>query len=188
MKREIVTRIRAGGGARLERLEAHPVLPLVAGWDAEWPAVHVWSFDSGELRRLATVAGELAPYGDAVGWERYRRQPTVAWHPSQPLLLVVSEGTVRRWTPDGVSAMDGLPPAAAYRYLAFSPDGQTLWAFPSPEASQDRWRRPAMRSTWPREPSAQAGAGTPESPGTPAGAWCSRSRAIKGPPTASSPG
>jgi hypothetical protein len=36
--------------------------------------------------------------------------------------------------------MDGLPPAAAYRYLAFSPDGQTLWAFPSPEAMQDRWR------------------------------------------------
>lgn len=34
--------------------------------------------------------------------------------------------------------MDGLPPAAAYRYLAFSPDGQTLWAFPSPGAAQDR--------------------------------------------------
>ena len=66
--------------------------------------------------------------------------PTIAWHPDQPLLLVVNEGAVRRWTPDGVSAMDGLPAAAAYRYLAFSPDGQTLWAFPSPEAMQDRWR------------------------------------------------
>ena len=137
---EAVTRIRASDGARVERLEAHPVLPLVAGWDCECPAVRVWSFEAGELRELATVGGELAPYGDAIGWERFKRQPAVAWHPDQPLLLVVNEGAVQRWTPDGVSAMGGLPPAAAYRYLAFSPDGQTLWAFPSPEAMQDRWR------------------------------------------------
>ena len=124
----------------MERLEAHPAFPLVAGWDSECPAVRVWSFETGELRELATVGGELAPYGDAIGWERFKRQPAVAWHPDRPLLLVVNEGAVQRWTPDGVSAMDGLPPAAAYRYLAFSPDGQTLWAFPSPEAMQDRWR------------------------------------------------
>jgi hypothetical protein len=138
---ETVTRIRASGGARAERLEAHPALPLVAGWDFECPAVHVWSFEAGELRELATIGGELASYGDAIGWERFKREPAIAWHPDQPLLLVVNEGAVRRWTPEGVSAMDGLPPAAAYRYLAFSPDGQTLWAFPSPEAMQDRWRR-----------------------------------------------
>lgn len=137
---EAVTRIRASGGSRVERLEAHPALPLAAGWDSTCPAVHVWSFEAGELRELATVGGELAPYGDAIGWERFKREPTIAWHPDQPLLLVVNEGAVRRWTPDGVSAMDGLPAAAAYRYLAFSPDGQTLWAFPSPEAMQDRWR------------------------------------------------
>lgn len=137
---ETVTRTRASGGTRVERLEAHPALPLVAGWDSERPAVHVWSFEAGELRELATVGGELAPYGDAIGWKRRKREPAVAWHPDQPLLLVVNEGAVRRWTPEGISAMDRLPPAAAYRYLAFSPDGQTLWAFPSPEAMQDRWR------------------------------------------------
>jgi hypothetical protein len=137
---ETVARTRPGGGTRVERLEAHPALPLVAGWDAECPAVHVWSFEAGELRELATVGGELAPYGDAAGWARSKRKPAVAWHPDQPLLLVANEGAVRRWTPEGVSAMDGLPPAAAYRYLAFSPDGQTLWAFPSPEAMQDRWQ------------------------------------------------
>ena len=140
---ETVARTRAGDGARVERLEAHPALPLVAGWDSMRPAVHVWSFEAGELRELAIVGGEFAPYGDAVGWKRIRRKPSVAWHPEQPLLLVASEGAVRRWTPAGVSAMDGLPPAAAYRYLAFSPDGQTLWAFPSPEAKQDRWRSAA---------------------------------------------
>jgi hypothetical protein len=137
---ETVTRIRASGGARAERLEAHPALPLVAGWDFECPAVHVWSFEAGELRELATVGGELASYGEATGWDRFKREPAIAWHPGKPLLLVVNEGAVRRWTPDGVSPMDGLPPAAAYRYLAFSPDGQTLWAFPSPETMQDRWR------------------------------------------------
>jgi hypothetical protein len=45
----------------VERLEAHPTLPLIAGWDAERPAIHVWSFEAGELRELATVGGELAP-------------------------------------------------------------------------------------------------------------------------------
>jgi len=140
---ETVARIRAGGGARLERLEAHTVLPLVAGWDSERPAVHVWSFEAGELRELATVGGELAPYGDAIGWARFKREPAVAWHPDEPLLLVVNEGAVRRWTPEGVSAMDGLPLTAAYRCLAFSPDGRTLWASPSPKAMQDRWRRSA---------------------------------------------
>lgn len=137
---ETVARLRAGGAARVERLEAHPTLPLIAGWDAQRPAIHVWSFEAGELRELATVGGELAPYGEAVGWNRFKRKPTVAWHPDQPLLLVAREGEVRRWTPDGVRPVDGLPPVAAYRCLAFSPDGQTLWAFPSPEAMQDRWR------------------------------------------------
>jgi hypothetical protein len=120
-------------------LEVHPAFPLVAGWDSESPAVHVWSFEAGELRELATVGGELAPYGDAIGWERFKRRPTVAWRPDQPLLLVAIEGVVRRWTPEGVSAMDGLPVAAAYRYLAFSPDGQTLWAFPLHTASSPGW-------------------------------------------------
>lgn len=55
----------------------------------------------------------------------------MAWHPDQPLLLVAREGEVRQWTPDGVRPVDGLPPAAAYRCLAFSPDGQTLWARPA---------------------------------------------------------
>jgi hypothetical protein len=61
----------------------------------------------------------------------------VAWHPEQPLLLVAGEGAVVRWTPGGLSELEGVPSAASYRSLAFSPDGRTLWAAPSP----DGWAR-----------------------------------------------
>ena len=42
-----------------------------------------------------------------------------------------------RWTPAGVCEQGGLPPAAAYLNLAFSPDGRTLWASPSSRATDD---------------------------------------------------
>jgi hypothetical protein len=137
MAAEIVTRVRIDGGVRVEQLVCHPTLPLVAGLDSERPAVHVWEFGAGELRQRGTIGGDSAAYSDAPSWKR--RAPGVAWHPGQPLLLVTSEGAVVRWTPEGLSGMDGLPPAADYRYLAFSPDGQTLWAWPSPDAMEDEW-------------------------------------------------
>lgn len=128
---ETVARIRVRGGAHAERLVCHPRLPLVAGLDSERPAVHVWDCAAGELRKLGTTGAGSAVYGDAVGWERRQRVPAAAWHPDQPLLVVAAEGTVRRWTPAGFSRMGGMPRAAAYRSLAFSPDGGTLWASPS---------------------------------------------------------
>jgi hypothetical protein len=116
----------------------HPALPLAAGFDWERPAVRVWSYETGELRDLGTIGGDSAAYADTPTW-KLRQAPGVAWHPRQPVLLAASEGAVVRWTPEGVSRMDALRPAAAYRYLAFSPDGQTLWAWPSPDAMEDRW-------------------------------------------------
>jgi hypothetical protein len=46
---------------------------------------------------------------------------------------------VVRWIPAGVSELEGAPVAAAYRSLAFSPDGQTLWAAPSSGAEGNAW-------------------------------------------------
>jgi hypothetical protein len=36
--------------------------------------------------------------------------------------------------------MDGISTGAAYREIAFSPDGQVLWASPSPEAKETPWQ------------------------------------------------
>jgi hypothetical protein len=44
-----------------------------------------------------------------------------------------------RWTPAGLSRLEGLPPAAAYRSVAFSPDGHTLWASPSSGDEGSAW-------------------------------------------------
>ena len=43
------------------------------------------------------------------------------------------------WTPAGLSELEGLPPTAAYRSLAFSPDGHTLWASPSSGDEGNAW-------------------------------------------------
>jgi hypothetical protein len=134
---QTVRRVRVGSGAWAERLVRHPRLPLVAGLDSERPAVHVWACGAGELRELGTVGGGSPAYAGAYGRERMKRTPAVAWHPDQALLLVASEGAVTRWTPAGVRGQGGLPPAAAYRRLAFSPDGRTLWASPSSRAAND---------------------------------------------------
>jgi hypothetical protein len=134
---EVVTRIRIDGGVRVKQLVCHPTLPLVAGLDSDRPAVHVWEFRAGELHERGTIGGDSAAYADTPSWEQ--RPPSAAWHPDEPLLLVTSEGAVVRWTPEGLSRMDGLPPAAGYRCVAFSPDGQTLWAWPSPEAMENEF-------------------------------------------------
>jgi len=117
----------------------HPRLPLVAGLDSERPAVHVWDCGARKLNELATVGADSTVYGDAFGWERTERTPTAAWHPDQPLLVVAGEGRVQRWTPAGLSILEGLPPTAAYRTLAFSPDGQALWASPSSSDTDDKY-------------------------------------------------
>lgn len=136
---ETVARVQAGSGAPVERLVCHPRLPLVAGLDSGRPAVHVWDCGARQLDELGIVGGDSPVYGDAVSWERRQRTPAAAWHPDQPLLVVASEGAVVRWTPAGLSEQEGLPPAAAYRSLAFSPDGQTLWASPSSGGKETAW-------------------------------------------------
>ncbi|WP_212830597.1 hypothetical protein [Catellatospora sp. TT07R-123] len=63
----------------------------------------------------------------------------MAWHPYEPLLLVTGQQGVTSWTPDGVHPLAGVPAGAAYRDLAFSPDGRTLWASPSSIGGEDAW-------------------------------------------------
>ncbi|OIV35934.1 hypothetical protein BIV57_19045 [Mangrovactinospora gilvigrisea] len=113
---------------------AHPRLPLLAGLDAERPAVHLLSPapGGGAVRRITTVGGESEPYGDAFGWERYRRTPAAAWHPVEPVLVVSGEEYAVRLTPSGTEAAEGV--RAGCRDLAFHPDGRTLWVSPSAAA------------------------------------------------------
>jgi hypothetical protein len=129
-----------GSGASVEQLVCHPRLSLIAGLDSQRPAVHVWDCTAGELHELGTVGTDSTLYGDAIGWKRRKRTPAAVWHPDQPLLLVAGEATVARWTPAGVVELEGVPPAAAYRSLAFSPDGRTLWASPSSDADGYAWK------------------------------------------------
>ncbi|MBM9506574.1 hypothetical protein ITX44_18835 [Streptomyces sp. KK5PA1] len=117
----------------------HPRLPLVAGLDAERPAVHIWDCGAGQLRQLGSVGAESSVYGDAIGWDRMERTPAVAWHPHQPLLVVAGEDGVVQWTPAGLREPDGIPPTADYRSLVFSPDGRALWASPSSGDEGDAW-------------------------------------------------
>jgi hypothetical protein len=114
---------------------------LVAGLDSERPAVHVWDCEAGQLRQLGSVGAESAVYGDASGWDRFKRTPAVAWHPDEPLLVVAAEGRVVQWTPAGLGELENLPPTARYHSLAFSPNGQTLWASPSSGDEDSAWER-----------------------------------------------
>jgi WD40 repeat protein len=144
---EAVARTQIGAGVWVDQLLCHPRLPLIAGLDAGRPAVHVWDHSTGELREVGIIGSDSRAYGEghwmtprnpeiAAVSDRRERGPAIAWHPDQALLLVAGEGKVTRWTPDAVSAMDGLPPGAAYRAVAFSPDGQTVWASPSSDAQE----------------------------------------------------
>ncbi|MER6522409.1 WD40 repeat domain-containing protein [Streptomyces sp. NPDC001553] len=137
--REVVARGMVGGGRSFEQLRCHPRLPLVACSDSERPAVHIWDYGTGQLRELGSVCFTSNAYGDALGWERAERTPAVAWHPDQPLLVVAGEDGLRQWTPAGISEPEGAPAFATYRSLAFSPDGQTLWASPSFRDEGDGW-------------------------------------------------
>ncbi|MGW6832218.1 hypothetical protein ACWGCI_02205 [Streptomyces sp. NPDC054949] len=136
---EVVARGMVGGGRSFEQLRCHPRLPLVACSDSERPAVHIWDYGTGQLRELGSVCFTSNAYGDALGWEWAERTPAVAWHPDQPLLVVAGEDGLRQWTPAGISEPEGAPAFATYRSLAFSPDGQTLWASPSFRDEGDGW-------------------------------------------------
>ncbi|MFD9392975.1 hypothetical protein ACFWBB_20370 [Streptomyces sp. NPDC060000] len=65
----------------------------------------------------------------------------MTWHPELPLLVVAGEGKVVQWTPAGLAELENLPPTACYRSLAFSPNGQTLWASPSSDDEDNAWER-----------------------------------------------
>lgn len=46
-----------------------------------------------------------------------------------------------QWTPAGLGELENLPPTARYRSMAFSPNGQTLWASPSSGDEDSAWER-----------------------------------------------
>ncbi|WP_433077780.1 hypothetical protein ACQP1P_35465 [Dactylosporangium sp. CA-052675] len=131
---ETLARIRCG--ATLERLLCHPRLPLLAGWDTERPAIRIWGYGIGQLREIGAVGSDSAPY-DTVGYDRFRRTPSAAWHPDEPQLVVADGASTVCWTPAGTSRIDGVPPTEYHRDVAFSPDGQTLWL--SPAGGEQGW-------------------------------------------------
>ena len=66
----------------------------------------------------------------------------MAWHPEKPILVMASMGGgFVQWNPVGIREFEGLPPTASYRSLAFSPNGQTLWASPSWVDDHTSWER-----------------------------------------------
>lgn len=124
--------------ATVERLLCHPRLPLVAGWDADRPAIGIWEYATGQVRELGTVGADSAAYGDAIGYGRFKRTPSAAWHPVDPRLVVADGSSVVCWSHSGISAIDGVPPTEYHRNVAFSPDGRTLWL--SPAGGDDGWQ------------------------------------------------
>lgn len=107
----------------------HPALPLVVGEEHDRPVGHIWDFTGGQLREAGTFSAADSP----PSWWSL----AMSWEPGESLLLAAGQditgaaGSMARWTPAGVTGLDGLPSAARYRHLAFSPDGRALWASPS---------------------------------------------------------
>jgi len=98
-----------------ERLLAHPVLPLVAGLEAAGRTVRVWSWEGREPRELAVVELDNGS--------------SVSWHPREARLVVAGPVGLLEWTP--ATGFVTTQIRATYREVAFSPDGSTLWAWPS---------------------------------------------------------
>lgn len=125
-------------GSRFERLVPHPRLPWVAGLDAQRPAVQVWDVASSPPQRLTTIGTDQSTY-DGDGWRRDQRTPDVSWHPEQGVLVVTDERGLHTWGHAGSSAVGRLPHGVVYRWIEFSPDGRTLWAFPSSGDTDSAW-------------------------------------------------
>ena len=123
-------------GSFVERLVAHARLPLVAGLDSARPVIHIFQAGGAGLRQVGTVNAD-APEYPAKSWERYDRVPAIAWHPHEPKLLATGPAGLCEWTPQGTSVVPDAPSGAAYRHLAFSPDGSTLWASPSSSGEEE---------------------------------------------------
>src|SRR6266545_4790711 len=121
---KILARFLVGNGMPVERLLCHPQSPLVAAFDGERPAVHLFDCGQSDLRPLASIGAHAAAYGELDRWDRMLRDPFVAWNPVEPCLMAAIEGTVWCWSPAEVSEVTGLPPDAAYEELVFSPDGR----------------------------------------------------------------
>ncbi|RKE18101.1 WD40 repeat domain-containing protein [Streptomyces sp. TLI_171] len=118
----------AGDGSPVEQLTCHPRLPLVAGTAGGSRLVRIWDFSGGRLRELAHVDLGPEPAEHPTGHWPGQRLP-LAWHPEEALLYVTDGTGLTRWTPDGPSKVE--PSPAPYGHLAFSPDGDHLWASPS---------------------------------------------------------
>jgi hypothetical protein len=122
---------RVAGVPPVERLMCHPRLPLVAVLESQRPAVHVWECAGGRLREVGTLGAGSKSYSVDRLFRTWEQVPAVAWHPNQPLLAMSVGGQLSQWTPAGGSDLEGVPTGAAYRFLAYSPDGRALWASPS---------------------------------------------------------
>jgi WD40-like Beta Propeller Repeat len=109
----------------VDRLLAHPRLPLVAGLEADRPMVHVWDCGAGTPRELAVVGSEAY---DREQWDWENQIPDFAWHPHEARLVMTGAAELRQWTADGLSLVDAPPNGPPYCYVAFSPDGRTVWA------------------------------------------------------------
>jgi WD40 repeat protein len=99
--------------------------------------VHIWSLPPGEPRQVATLGAESDPYDPDRPWDDRLRIPSATWHPQQPILAALAGGALRTWSPSGPADLPSWTADAEYRWLAFSPDGRTLWASPSAQAGGD---------------------------------------------------
>ncbi|MET8233300.1 hypothetical protein ABZS77_21790 [Micromonospora sp. NPDC005298] len=130
---------RVHSAATVQRLLCHPRLPLVAAWDADRPAIRIWEHGDGQLRLRGALGVGSTVYADDVGYERLKRTPSVAWHPSEALLAVADAESVVLWTPSNTSPVTAATRTEYQREVAFSPDGRTLWL--SPATGKDGWEQ-----------------------------------------------
>jgi hypothetical protein len=129
----------------ISRLIAHPRLPLVAGLDANRPAIHIWEVGPDGLRALEVVDGGGEPYDQERPWETHRRLPSAAWHPQEPILAVTFGAGVTTWSREAAGQKRAVAQAGAYRWVAFAPDGGAIWASPSATGPDDEaWRKSDM--------------------------------------------
>jgi hypothetical protein len=121
----------------INRLLAHPRLPFIAGFDVRRPAIHIWRLGPGAPSHVAELGTEAEPYTPDRPWDDYARIPSASWHPQEPILALTAGGGVQLWSPSGVADLAPDQAAAEYRWVAFSPDGRTVWASPSAQADDD---------------------------------------------------